>query len=163
CFDGAHAGITCSGLEPDPACGNVAKSCNATPHCYFGPPLPIPNPVNSATNICVLNVIDTAPSGTANAGTGAISINMTLRSHAYLTATKYGATTSCPRCIGGVCNAGPRAGLACTVGSPTTQTSIDCLPNAGEWAGPLAIFLPLTTGTGNLASDVNGDFCPGQP
>src|SRR5262249_15254323 len=141
CFDGVHAGIACSGLEPDPACGNVPKACNATPHCYFGPPLTIPNPVNPATNTCVLNVIDTAPSGTADVGSGAVTISMSLRSHVYLTASNYGATTSCPRClltVGGFkCNAGARAGQPCTVGSPTTQTSTDCLPNVGEWAGPL--------------------------
>src|SRR5262249_1049461 len=116
CFDGAHDGVTCSGLDPDPACGNVPKSCNPIPHCYFGPPLPIPTPGNTGTTTCVMNVIDTAPTGSANtAANGAVTINLSLRAHVYLTGAVYGATTPCPRCISGLCNAGARAGLSCVV------------------------------------------------
>jgi hypothetical protein len=162
CWNNANFGTPCTTLGTDPICSSVANACQRTANCYFGPPLPIPNPNNVTTNTCVLNVIDTAPSGTANTTTGAISLTLNLRSHVYTTGSLFGTATPCPRCIGGVCNGGARSGLACTVGSPTTQTSVDCLPNTNQWSAPLAIVTPLTTGTAHLAALVNGTFCPGQ-
>src|SRR5262245_11199309 len=64
CWDSGHFGVTCTTPGVDPPCGNIAAACNAVPNCYFGPPLPIPNPVNAATNTCVINVVDELPGTT---------------------------------------------------------------------------------------------------
>jgi hypothetical protein len=168
CFDGAHFGTACTTPGVDPACGNLAAACNPVPNCYFGPPLPIPNPVNAATNTCVVNVVDnlpgttTPPGGTADTATGELTLGVGLRSHVYLTASAFGATTPCPRCLNGVCNGGKRANLPCVSGG-SANTSVDCLPNDNTWAAPLPIALnPLTTETASKASSPTGGFCPGQ-
>jgi hypothetical protein len=120
------------------------------------------NPASQGLQTCVINVIDTAPSGSANtAANGTVSLSLSLRSHVYLTGLAYGATTPCPRCIGGLCSGGQRSGLACTAGSPTSLTSIDCPPLSSQWVAPLAISFTLSSNTSNLASST-GLFCPGQ-
>src|SRR5262249_50535810 len=67
----------------------------------------------------------------------------------------------CAKCIAGPCNAGPRAGMACTpVG--TLLTTHDCPPDPAGLLSPFAVDLnPLSTaGASKVAGD--GNFCPGQ-
>src|SRR5262249_5484972 len=169
-WGGAHFGTPCTTPGVDAAaCGAFSgPSCNPVPNCFFGPPLPIPNPVNPATNTCVINVVDTLPGtttppgGTADTATGLLKLDVGLRSHVYLTASAFGVTTPCPRCLNGVCSGGKRAGLPCTSGG-SANTSVDCLPLDNTWAAPLPIALsPLTTETASKPALANGTFCPGQ-
>src|SRR5262249_37411941 len=157
CWDGVHFGAPCTTPGVDAACGGalVGPACNPGANCYFGSPLPIPNPSNAAANTCVVNGGDTPPGattpprGTAGTGTGELTLAVGLRSHVYLTASNFGATTPCPRCLAGVCNAGKRQGLPCVSGG-SADTSVDCLPTDNLWAAPLPIALnPLTTETTN--------------
>jgi hypothetical protein len=71
------------------------------------------------------------------------------------------ATSPCPKCVSGTCNAGPRAGMACTpVG--TQLTTHDCPPAPAGLLAPFPVNLnPLSTsGASKTAAD--GNFCPGQ-
>jgi len=52
--------------------------------CLFGPPLPIPNAVSTPTSVCVVNVVATNASGTANCTTGASHLSLPLSSVLYL-------------------------------------------------------------------------------
>src|SRR5262249_14687269 len=168
CWDNAHIDVPCTTLGTDAACGNVTNACNPVANCYFGPPLPIPNPSNRTTQTCVVNVMDnlpgtaTPPGGTADTGSGSVTLDVGLLWHAYLPAQSLGADTPCPRCITNVCNGGKRSGLACVSGG-SAGTSVDCLPNDNQWAAPLPIALsPLTTGSAPKQSQANGSFCPAQ-
>ena len=68
----------------------------------------------------------------------------------------------CPICDGGFCNYGANAGQACTTNN-STQTSLDCMPDAGTFVATLPISLnPLTSMT-ITATAPDGLFCPSQP
>src|SRR5262245_12809609 len=69
---------SCSG---DGDCGGAAGSCALAANCFFGPPLPImsPNPFGSLTT-CVLNVVETAASGTVDTATGDSKVPLPLYS-----------------------------------------------------------------------------------
>src|SRR5262245_58794563 len=84
-----------------PFCVNDAR-------CIFGPPVPIPA---LGTEACVLNVFDQDASGTIDRGTGIGTLNVQLSSRTYLTAN---ASSPCPKCVSGTCNAGANSGGACT-------------------------------------------------
>jgi hypothetical protein len=124
-------------------------------NCFFGPPLPI---ANGGLSTCVINVIETDASGIVNLCTGESSVDLPLFSRTHLTGND---TSPCPKCISGTCNAGPRAGLACTpVG--TQLTTHDCPPDPGGLLAPFPVNLnPLSTApVSKIAGD--GNFCPGQ-
>jgi hypothetical protein len=165
CTKGAGPGRHCVNNNAMPACttdancGGAAGSCALEANCFFGPPLPIlsPPPFGSLTT-CVLNVIQSDGSGTANTTDGSSTASLPLSSRVYIT----GNTGSpCPRCPAGSCTYGQRAGMSCSpVGS--LQTTNDCHPSLGGFQAPLAVTLsPLSTGTvTDTAAD--GLFCPGQ-
>jgi hypothetical protein len=167
CTKGAGPGMHCVNNNSTPvcandiACGGLAGSCALDANCYFGPPLPVlsPPPFGSLTT-CVLNVIQSDGSGTANTSDGSSTASLPLSSRVYITGNT---SNPCPRCVGGgpTCNYGKNSGASCTpVG--TLLTTNDCHPSYNGFQAPLAVSLnPLTTGT---ASDTaaDGNFCPGQ-
>jgi hypothetical protein len=163
CTKGAGPGKHCIGLTnngaactDDTSCDvAVPGSCALVENCFSGPPLPI---ANGGLSTCVINVIQTDASGTADLTTGASTVHLPLFSRTYLTGN---AAAPCPKCISGTCNAGPKAGMPCTpVG--TQLTTLDCPPSPAGLLSPFAVNLnPLSTsGASNTAAD--GNFCPGQ-
>jgi hypothetical protein len=153
CIGPTNNGATCTS---DSDCDlSVPGSCALVENCLFGPPLPI---ANGGLSTCVVNVIQSDASGTGNLTTGASTVNIPLFSRTHLTGNS---TSPCPKCIAGTCNAGPRAGMACSpVG--TQLTTHDCPPSPAGLLAPFAVNLsPLSTsGASETAAD--GNFCPGQ-
>jgi hypothetical protein len=167
CVDGAggtDGNGACTGNQncgASSAGGPPVNVCQADPSCYFGNPLPIEN---GGTSTCVLNVVDTGVTGTADVAAGSASATLPLRSWVYLTGLEadFSGGIPCPICDNGTCNAGERKGLACTTNS-LLKTTLDCPPPDHLFLAPLAVTLgPLTTGPAVLTSDVNGIFCPAQ-
>ena len=162
CTKGAGPGKHCIGptnngaaCTSDTGCDiSIPGSCALDANCLFGPPLPIPN---GGLSTCVINVIQTDASGTDNLSTGASTVDLPLFSRTHLTGN---ATSPCPKCISGTCNAGPRAGLACTpVG--TQLTTHDCPPAPSGLLAPFPVPLSLST-SGSSKTAADGNFCPGQ-
>ncbi len=101
-------------------CGGA--DCNV----LFGSPLPLSA---SGTPTCVQTEVIQELVGTADIGTGASTTQVVNASKVH---TGIGQTQPCPICSGGLCDAGPRAGLACSDDgvSPTFgATSFDCPPD----------------------------------
>jgi hypothetical protein len=163
CTVGAGPGKSCIGPTNTGApCASDADcdvtrpgSCALDANCFFGPPLPVPN---GGLSTCVVNAILTDASGTVTPSTGDAVININLSSRVFLTGN---ATSPCPKCVSGTCNAGPNVGLACTpVGSQLT--TLDCPPLPGGFLAPLPVNLaPLVTTT-TTAVGAGGNFCTGQ-
>jgi hypothetical protein len=162
-------GTGCSTPAGTPTFGQ--RHCTS-PGCLFGAPLALPNPANTATGTCIVNVIANRPgagSGTASCSTGAVaSLNLPLDSQIYLT----GAIESvrvCSTCVGGTlgacgsgtCMGGARNGLACTPETSALNgsypTSHDCPPpNApGGSLGTCGTPAPGSTFLGCLPIDFN--------
>jgi hypothetical protein len=99
---------------------------------------------------------ETDASGTGDLTTAASTVNLALFSRSHLTAN---GTLPCPKCIAGTCNAGPRAGMACTpVGSRRTTVRRHRL----ALLAPFPVNLnPLST-AGSSMTSASGNFCPGQ-
>jgi hypothetical protein len=140
--------------------GNRA-TCTS-PGCYFGPPLPIPNPGAPGVSTCVINAIAATPpaGGVLDATTGASSVALPLISTVYVTGdidTTRPGIQPCPQCIAGRCTTGPNAGGTCT--TPTSlRTTHDC-PAPGEPLAPFGVDLtPLGTDT-VTSNDAAGLFC----
>jgi hypothetical protein len=146
--------------------GGLGIDCTAA-GCAFGPPLPISN---GGLSTCIVNSFATAGSGSVNLGTGALSLNIPLSSHVFVTGNE---TQPCPRCsaIGspstpaqGVCDRGARATLTCTTTNGSGLSS-DCQPGGADGSsdlGSISVDLsPVVTSTAS-DSDANGLFCPGQ-
>jgi hypothetical protein len=163
-----EAGTDTHGLcTSDADCLNHTGSCVPDANCYFGPPLSIPN---GGTSTCVVNVIQTDVTGTANSSTGAVNVSLPLASGVYLTATSYDDNTTavveaCPRCIASKCDGArdssyPFKGRACTTTDPGLK-SVDCPPAPSKFLATLPIALnPFTTGSTELAANpINGLFC----
>jgi hypothetical protein len=157
-----------------PAVNSAEPDCTDT-GCNFGTPLPIPN---GPTSTCVLNTYSAPAGGTLDRTTGATSLSVALSSDTYLTGVNYPSGLPCPRCIGGTCDVGARAGLGCLATNPDGLTR-DCPPGGSDATfkciagsltdslctdgsvhiGPIAVDLsPLTTGSASK-SDANGLFC----
>jgi hypothetical protein len=140
-------------------------TCIADPNCFFAPPLSLPNPVLAGISACVINVVNSDASGTANSATGSASITLPLSSRVYLTGTAYDSpltptvVEACPRCISGLCNGGLNVGLGCTPVGPGL-TAVECPPTNAQFQAPLAINLALTTGTATVTA-ASGIFCTG--
>jgi hypothetical protein len=139
------------------AAQGLGPFCVPDARCLFGPPLPVPAIGNES---CVLNVIDAEPTGTIDQVTGAATLDLRLSSRTYLTAN---ATSPCPRCVGGRCNAGKNVNQPCTpVGSK--GTTAECPPLDGLMIGALPIALnPLRTTPDVVRTSATGVFCPPQP
>src|SRR5262249_53951485 len=162
CTKGAGPGKHCIGPTNNGAsCTNdsgcdvsIPGSCALDANCFFGPPLPIPN---GGLSTCVVNVIQTDASGTGDLTTGASSVSLPLFSRTHLTGNN---ASPCPKCVSGTCNAGPRAGMACTpVG--TQLTTLDCPPSPSGLLAPFPVPLGLST-SGSSKTAADGNFCPGQ-
>jgi len=165
CTKGAGPGRKCAngalGLDGmgtcnfDADCGpNEPTACALEPNCYFGPPIPLPL---GALSSCVVNAFLTDLCGQINLETQQSNFATALSSRVYLT---FNEASPCPRCEGGLCNGGDRAGLPCTpLGS--AQTSLDCPPAASAFAGALTVVANLTSGTSTLSAS-DGFFCPDQ-
>jgi hypothetical protein len=137
----------------DADCGQ-AGACLLKPNCYFGPPIPIPQPIPS----CVVNAFETDLCGQVNLVPPQATFATALSSRIYLSLEP---DSPCPRCENGVCNSGERQGNACTpVG--VDQTSVDCPPDRVAFVGALNVVIPqLTTATSALSAP-DGLFCEGQ-
>ena len=112
---------------------------------FLGPP----QPVGSAGDVptCSLNAIVAPVSGTLNVATGALAATVTLRTRLYFPQQSEIADP-CPRCNGGVCHGGARAGLPCVAQGFSDvfgdAVSLDC-PPLGTWAGEHDATIPLAT------------------
>jgi hypothetical protein len=89
------------------------RNCSSV-GCLFGGPLPIPNSVSTPTSVCVVNVVATNASGSANCNTGVSNINLPLSSVLYLSGDLFPTAPGiqvCPvcnhTCTGGTNNGGP--------------------------------------------------------
>jgi hypothetical protein len=95
--------------------------------CKFGPPLPIPNQISTATSTCVINTYARDVVGEASCATGAVRLDLPLLSTTYLTGDLL-----VNRCSGGL-NPGLRcttlgADPACTPGGGTCVADPDLQP-----------------------------------
>jgi hypothetical protein len=89
--------------------------------CLFGPPLPIPNSASTPTSVCVVNVVATNASGTADCNTGDSHLNLPLTSQLYLDGDLFPLAPGiqvCPVCTA-TCTGGTNPGGPC-------QTNTDC-------------------------------------
>jgi hypothetical protein len=136
--------VTCSG-DTDCAGG----SCRY----FLGPPQPVGE---GGLTRCALNEIRGPVSGTLDVESGALEMSLPLFTRTgpvevelELFDPNPAFTSPCPRCIAGVCDAGPRAGLPCVVQGHSAlfddDTSLDCPPDTTQG---LAHPLPLALGTG---------------
>jgi hypothetical protein len=151
CIGSTNTGGVCA---TDADCGGTAGACALDANCFFAAPLPI---VNAGLSTCVVNVIQTDASGTADLTTGTSSTNIPLSSRVYLTGNS---ASPCPKCVSGACSYGP--GTTCSAGTNTLGTSQDCPPPASAFLAPLAVGLnPLSTGNPSMTG-TGGSFCPSQ-
>jgi hypothetical protein len=128
---------TCNGGTGDLTLTNLTsaqtgsnRNCTSV-GCLFGPPLPIPNSGSTPTSVCVLNVVATNASGTANCNTGTSHLNLPLSSVLYLDGDLFPAAPGiqvCPVC-NKTCNAGTNLNGPC-------NSDADCPSGAaGSCAG----------------------------
>jgi len=85
--------------------------------CLFGPPLPIPNAASTPTSVCVINVVATDASGTADCASGASHISLPLTSELYLNGDLFPNAPGiqvCPVCNKS-CNAGTNMNGPCNI------------------------------------------------
>ena len=133
------------------------KNCTST-GCFFGAPLPVPNPGSTPTSVCVINTLSADVSGTVDCSTGATDIAAPLSSVLFLTgdtSTDPGSTIPgiqpCPLCVSGTCVAGPNNGMACVAGTSAINasfpTSNDCPPDPMFNIGTLPVNFALTSGS----------------
>jgi hypothetical protein len=158
CLNGSPGTDGMGACTTDTSCpGDVlAGACDADARCFFGPPVPVSvGPLSS----CIVNAIAQDVVGSANLLTRKTSLDAVLSARVYLTSDD---VSPCPQCVNGTCTAGDRAGLACSGGVGSANTTIECPPPADAYQGRLAVSLtPVTTGTTQLAN-TSGGFCPGQ-
>jgi hypothetical protein len=106
--------------------GQTGSNRNCTSvGCLFGPPLPIPNSGSTPTSVCVINVVATNATGSANCVTGVSSLNLPLSSVLYLDGDLFPNAPGiqvCPVC-NKTCSAGTNLNGPCNVDA-------DC-PGAG--------------------------------
>jgi hypothetical protein len=148
--------VACT-VDNDCVVAGAGLFCLGDARCYFGPPIHI-NALGNAS--CVINVFRQDAVGTVDKVTGVNVLNIQLDSRTYLTAN---AASPCPKCSGGLCTYGKRAGLPCTE-STAGDTSVDCPPLDGSFVGNLAVSLnPLQTSPQLTNANAAGTFCPPMP
>jgi hypothetical protein len=141
----------------DADCADVPGSCDKDANCFFGAPIPLT--IGGTQAACVLNAVASDVCGSANLATNETSLSVNVSSRIYVT---FDPASPCPQCVSGSCTAGARAGLSCTGGVGSKNTTVECPPENGRFAGRQAIsFSGLTNGTATV-SDSTGNFCPGQ-
>ena len=170
CLRGAGPGKHCvnDGSMPacttDADCGGATGTCALDAHCFFGPPLPVVSPAPfNALSRCVLNVVATTASGSADPAAGSATFSLPLSSRVYMTGNS---ASPCPKCLSGTCDPtwktnlakpSPDSGMPCQpVGSQ--QTSNDCRPALLGLQAALPVTVSLTTGTASKI-DAGGNFC----
>jgi hypothetical protein len=132
------------------------KNCTEA-GCFFGAPLPVPNPGSTPTSVCVLNTLSADIDGTVNCATGATDIDAPLSSVLFLTGdtatdpgSSIGGIQPCPLCSAGSCIGGPNNGMSCVAGTsalnPSFPTSVDCPPDPMFGIGTLPVAFSLTSG-----------------
>jgi hypothetical protein len=146
------------------------KNCTSS-GCFFGAPLPVPNPGSTPTSVCVVNRLSSDISGTVDCSTGDSAISAPLSSVLFLsgdTSTDPASTIPgiqpCPLCSGGNCIGGTNNGMACIAGTSALNasfpTSNDCPPDPMNNIGTLPVAFALTSGTitwtGNNATNDTG-------
>ena len=146
------------------------KTCTST-GCFFGAPLPVPNPGSTPTSVCVVNTLSADISGTVNCATGAAAIDAPLASVLFLTGdtstdpmSTIGGIQPCPLCSAGACVGGANDTDPCTPGTsalnPSFPTSNDCPPDNAFNIGTLPVAFSLTSGaitwTGTSATNDTG-------
>jgi hypothetical protein len=107
-------GLTLTNLTSTDTGSN--RNCTSV-GCLFGPPLPIPNSGSTPTSVCVVNVVATNASGTADCANGESHINLPLTSQLYLDGDLFPAAPGiqvCPVC-NKTCNAGTNMNGPCNV------------------------------------------------
>lgn len=141
----------------------TGSNLNCTsPGCLFGAPLPIPNAGSTPTSTCVVNVVASPLTGSADCASGTEDIGLPLSAEIFLTGDSLPLEPGiqpCPLCTGGspgvsnsgVCQGGANNGMACTpqssdLGEPF-PTSHDCPPSLNSSIGALPIGFALSTGT----------------
>jgi hypothetical protein len=141
------------------------KTCSDV-GCFFGAPLPVPNPGSTPTSVCVINRLSAAVSGTVDCATGISDIDAPLSSVLFLTGdtstdpmSTIAGIQPCPLCSGGTvgvpgsgtCVGGSNAGGACEPGTsplnPSFPTSNDCPPDPMFNIGTLPVAFSLTSGS----------------
>ncbi len=161
CIDGFPGTDNAGACATDADCSGMVGSCDYDANCFFGPPVPVPNPAAPPLSVCIVNAVAQDICGTADlANGGHTSLTAALAPRIYLTTNGIG--EPCPRCISGTCTGGQRAGLSCSGGVGSDQTTIECPPELDVFAGRLSVVLsPLSDGT-STASAASGLFCDGQ-
>jgi hypothetical protein len=144
--------------------GNMTQ-CTA-PGCFFGPPLPIPNPGAAAVSTCVINRIANTPpvGGMLDGTTGESEIMLPLTVTVYVTGDLNGPAPGiqpCPICVNSRCDLGPNAGGSCTTTS-SSLTTHDCPPPGSPLPNFGVDLSPLVTGS-VLAMEATGNFCAPSP
>jgi len=113
CNDGTSA-LTLTNLTSAQTGSN--RNCTSV-GCLFGPPLPIPNAGSTPTSVCVLNIVSTNASGTADCTTGASHLSLPLTSEIYLDGDLFPNAPGiqvCPVC-NKTCSAGTNLNGPCNV------------------------------------------------
>jgi hypothetical protein len=158
CLNGAPGvdGAGTCASDADCAGSNSIGACELTANCFFGPPVPVPlGPLST----CIVNAIADDVTGNANLLTRKTTLSAMLSARVYLTSQP---ASPCPQCVAGTCTGGERAGLACSGGLGSRNTTIECPPRDALYQGRLAVSLsPLTTAATTLAN-ATGNLCPGQ-
>jgi hypothetical protein len=145
--------------------GDTSVTCTSNTDCsaaggtcefWFGSPLPL---IGGGVPVCVTNQVNGAVSGTTNVESGSTATVLKLISR-----VQNGETVAhpCPQCLGGTCDRGPRAGMACTVNGTSTlfgPVSFDCPPASTGLVGTLPITLDLRTSTQTRTLDNNSPNC----
>ncbi len=140
----------------DADCRNIAGACELDANCFFGAPIPF---TFLSNGVCVVNAVESDVCGSANLATNETSLAVSVSSRIYLTLNP---TSPCPQCVAGTCVGGARDGELCSGGVGSKNTTVECPPHPGQFAGRQAISLAgLTNGTVTV-SDPAGNFCPGQ-
>jgi hypothetical protein len=83
--------------------------------CFFGAPLPIPNATTPVTSVCVINVVATNGTGSANCLSGDVHLSLPLTSELYLDGDLFAnapGIQACPVC-NRTCNAGSNLNGPC--------------------------------------------------
>jgi hypothetical protein len=146
------------------------KNCTEA-GCFFGAPLPVPNPGSTPTSVCVVNRLSADISGTVNCATGDADIDAPLSSILYLTGdtstdpmSTIAGIQPCPLCSAGACVGGANDTDPCVAGTSALNasfpTSNDCPPDNAFNIGTLPVAFSLTSGaitwTGTTATNDTG-------
>jgi hypothetical protein len=158
CLNGA-AGVDGAGTcatDADCAGSGSIGACEPIANCFFGPPVPV---ALGGLSTCIVNAIADDVTGQANLLTRKTTLSASLSARVYLTSQP---ASPCPQCVAGVCTAGQRAGLPCSGGIGSRNTTVECPPRDAQYQGRLAVSLsPLTTAATRRTGPA-GNFCPGQ-